>query len=509
MKKSIRNMLAMMLAVCLLMGSVSAFALTGKNVTLSNFSFDVMGLKGEVGAAISVTAGQDEEDGVVSLQVNGVEAQPAAQLDVIAEGGKGIIWLHGLSIAITATQEQLMEMAEQSGAMPEGAMSTVPSEEDLGKAADLANAYADMMKEITDPEASKAIEAKMETVMEGIMSRGTTGEPEDVLVLGESMKLSKHTFTMTQDDYVAIFKAMEESSPGFKRYMELMLETASVEEGGEEFKVSSFSELIEKTGMNMDVDMVLWTSEDKTATRAEVVYKVNVPASEGEEAQTIEMPATIEAIEREGDMRMVMSMNSDVEGMPMVFSMGVSEQEANGEEKTEFSINMVVGTAEDSTLFAIDGQYNKDATGKTLFDVKVTFTQTGLNANFSIGYDGQTEDNGDVKGRVSLAFNVEEGEAVTEGQAGFDLSYASVEIDPALIANVKAQPQVAIDALTPEVMESLQYELMGVASNAMGNLMSAPGVMDIFMMFAPSDESAPMDYEAADAEGTDSLPMAG
>ncbi|MEA5067464.1 MAG: hypothetical protein VB067_00600, partial [Christensenellaceae bacterium] len=267
--------------------------------------------------------------------------------------------------------------------------------------------------------------------------------------------------------------------------------------------MTSFAELMEKTGVKATFDVTLWAAEDESAVRAEIATKIDAP--EGQKTERIELPVLIEVRRGEDAERVRVTMHAGIEGGEVSYELDADDRP----DRQVFKLDMAV-TAPDEAPVGIhmNGERTLSPDGQEALTGEFTVAaQGGTPLSARLGYQGtlkEAEGAFERAGRVSLTLAIDAPDVPKHMELAFDIAQQAGPAGEAILSEMDALPLLKLTELTEEQMQALITEAQVTGMNALGALLQTPGVAELISALAAAVEEGPLGgYETPQFEGGD------
>ncbi|MEA4897391.1 MAG: hypothetical protein VB115_03995 [Christensenellaceae bacterium] len=497
MKNLMKKLLTLAMIAALLIAPMAALAeAEGHSLTVGNLHYAIDELTGDIGASVRTTTGELAGRKYIEFSAEGETPIGAVRAAMDDEGLQ--LWLAGLTNRYGLTWAELEEMAHDSAAVD------VPVDFDIQAFQGMTQSAFEMTRQLSDPEAQPKLKAEMEKVMEPYLAGAGQGDMDQAMVMDEAMTLPKFRFTADMALLDQIIGAYGRVAPAYKAYFEQYFKLLSSVEGGEMFKgMTSFAELMEKTGVKATFDVTLWAAEDESAVRAEIATKIDAP--EGQKTERIELPVLIEVRRGEDAERVRVTMHAGIEGGEVSYELDADDRP----DRQVFKLDMAV-TAPDEAPVGIhmNGERTLSPDGQEALTGEFTVAaQGGTPLSARLGYQGtlkEAEGAFERAGRVSLTLAIDAPDVPKHMELAFDIAQQAGPAGEAILSEMDALPLLKLTELTEEQMQALITEAQVTGMNALGALLQTPGVAELISALAAAVEEGPLGgYETPQFEGGD------
>ncbi len=519
--------LAMMLTGA---GSAGAPAEASRTLRISDIQISLNGQRIDFDSALRIGASTDGQQALFDLAVE-QNGQTLFPIQLSADNDRLALAYAGQAFGVpTATLNALMEQAQSQMT---GTIQSDPQSQQLIDFLmnEFIPAYTGLFEVLEDPDRMAEIKEKTQQVVYGIVDRGEG--VEDTVTLGDNIDftVTRYNYTINSQQMFELADAVYTCDEALAKYYDAMIKLYSMmpEESGLN-GITSLADLGQRLNLDMTMDITERVSEADELQMTDAVMTINLPAqpmpaAEGEEPQTLELPPlvmTIAAYEMGEEGFSQVEFNYDIQGNGVVFNMTVEKSGEDYDARAEMQINAVDGegnSAQVGTIqfeanseteengdkqysvnYEIDGGENGSldltmdgteyANGVKEVTVDMTLKANGTEFTFSVGSDEQADGTSNAEVELGLKAN---GMA-----AGLSFNLA-VTNEPIAVA-FKADNITMIEDLSEEGInaqmqdQAFQSKIMQVYSGFMKDfqkLMGDKGVQTIMQLFASATASAP------------------
>ena len=432
----------------------------------------------------------------------------------VAVDESGITALSGNSgVAVTVTAKALGELAEQLEAQVNASLAQ--AEGDGAQviqfiAEEYMPAYINMLKLAMDPTQWEQVNAAAQAVFDRVVDRGE-GKPATLEVDGESYPVTAYSYSLDAMQMAALTDAMYGEIPAINDYYSAMFKLYSMmpEESGLK-DVTSFTDLFEKFGVQMQLDFEEQRSDDGSVDQMDAVLTIDLngmmamaqqAAGEAPEAMEAALESTLETEAAEAPQTTAPEASGET----------VPEEAQDGAEALPALEPIVMNfhtlklndytESNGSCVYAIDEGHSVDfsmtatqSTGVQEVEATVTLSEDGKKTHggkvsafmaqddtgtvsYSVNMKAIKQDTAKVD---SMFYGVQYPDGTSENSAAFDLRSSEANCSVSFDLNVTADPienvaggaenAVVIDDLSQVGLEALEQDpaLIGAALQIAG-----------------------------------------